>query len=71
MKRWLFWGLTQRWGAAEEVMDTEEVMWGHVMTEEEEAEEEEEVEEEEEEAGSRVVARCSLSGSTSMQSRRT
>lgn len=68
MKRWLFWGLTQRGGATEELMDMEEVMWGHVMTEPLEAEEEED---KEEEAGSRVVARCSFSGSTSMESRRT
>lgn len=39
------------------------------MTEEEEEEDEEEDEEDEE--GSRVVARCSFSGSTSMESRRT
>lgn len=69
MKRWLFWGLTQRWGVTEEVMDMDEVMCGHVMTEplKEEAEEEEV----EEEVGSRVVARCSFSESTSMESRRT
>ena len=74
MKRWLFWGLTQRWGATEEVMDMEELMWGHVMTEplgQEEEEEEVDEEEEEEEVGSRVVARCSFSGSMSMESRRT
>lgn len=47
-------------------MDMEEVMWGRVMTEQVEEEEEEE-----EELGSRVVARCSLSVSTSMESRRT
>lgn len=69
MKRWLFWGLMQRWGATEEVMDMEEVMWGHVMTDP--LEEEEEEEEEDEEVGSRVVARCSFSGSTSMESKRT
>lgn len=66
MKRWLFWGLTQRWGVTEEVMDIEDVMCGHVMTE---PVEEEEEEEDEEEVGSRVVARCSFSGSTSMESR--
>ena len=71
MKRWLFWGLTQRWGATEEVMDMEELIWGHVRTDPEEEEEEEEDEEEEEVVGSRVVARCSFSGSTSMASRRT
>lgn len=70
MKRWLFWGLTQCWGATEEVMDMEEVMWGHVRTDPPEEEEEEE-EDEEEVVGSRVVARCSFSGSTSMESRRT
>lgn len=69
MKRWLFWGLTQRWGATEEVMDMEELMWGHVRTEPEEEEEDEE--EDEEVVGSRVVARCSFSGSRSMESRRT
>lgn len=53
-------------------MDMEEVMWGHVITEPlEDDEEDEEEEEEEEEVGSRVVARCSFSGSTSMESRRT
>ena len=71
MKRWLFCGLTQRWVATDEVMDMDEVMWGHVMTEPPEEEEEEEEEEEAEEVGSRVVARCSFSGSTSMESRRT
>lgn len=48
----------------------EELMWGHVSTEPEE-EEDEEAEEEEEVVGSRVVARCSFSGSMSMESRRT
>lgn len=48
-------------------MAMEEVMWGHVMTEPLEEEEEEE----DEDAGSLVVARCSFSGSTSMESRRT
>lgn len=71
MKRWLFWGLMQRWGATDEVMDMEDVMWGHVMTEPLEEDEEEEEEDEEEEVGSRVVAKCSFSGSTSMESRRT
>lgn len=72
IKRWLFWGLMQRWVATEEVMDMEEVMWGHVMTDPlEDDEEDEEEEEEEEEVGSRVVVRCSFSGSTSMESRRT
>lgn len=53
-------------------MAMEEVMWGHVMTEPlDEDEEEDEEEEEEEEVGSRVVARWSFSGSTSMESRRT
>lgn len=62
----------QRWVATEEVMDMEEVMWGHVMTDPlEDDEEDEEEEEEEDEVGSRVVARCSFSGSTSMESRRT
>lgn len=49
----------------------EEVMCGQVMTEPVEDEEEEEDEDEKEEVGSRVVARCSFSGSTSMESRRT
>lgn len=72
MKRWLFWGLTQRWGATEEVMDMEELMWGHVMTELlEEDDEEDEEEDKDEEVGSRVVVRCSFSGSTSIESRRT
>lgn len=61
----------QRWGATEEVMDMEEVMWGHVMTDPLEEEEEDEEEDDEEEVGSRVVARWSFSGSTSMESRRT
>ena len=64
----------QHWGVTEEVTDMEEVMCGHVMTdpvEEEEEEEEEEEDNEEEEVGSRVVARCSFSGSRSMESRRT
>lgn len=49
----------------------EEVMWGHVMTDPLAEEEEEEEDDEDEEVGSRVVARCSFSGSTSMESRRT